>query len=214
MKPFLLLAVIIAAILLPAQAADNTVNYTVRIVYVQPAGETFTAEERAYAYQSVQAAAVWWEELSPITTTLDIVDTTEVLSPSFDVYAHHEQLFAEGVVVPAVSPGEMLLFIVDNSTSRRELTGGWGSADGLGYYRGAVLVVNTGEIASLIAHEFGHALYDLEDLYIQPRKTPAGTLDIMDYTVGIAFQQKTIGCTSLAALGKPCAQVYLPVVRN
>jgi hypothetical protein len=54
------------------------------------------------------------------------------------------------------------------------------------------------------AHELGHAVYGLPDLY--------EGLDIMNpFQAREAYEVGAVGCASLAALGAPCRRVYLPI---
>lgn len=62
-----------------------------------------------------------------------------------------------------------------------------------------------GPLAPLVAHEIGHAVYRLPDL-------DSDATDIMARGYQIAYRRGVVGCTSLAALGRPCQRVGLPLL--
>lgn len=186
------------ALLLPQFAP---VNREIRIVFVQPVGETFTIEEQAQARTAVEAALSWWEELSPISTTLTI-STTEAITvekavndPPFWILDYFEP-----------SP-YITIAVLDNSESGDELWGGGYAGANTAY--DVVLITSTATdlpnaTAALLAHEMGHVLYDLPDLYTGGCQHT----DIMCNPI-TAFNERVIGCESRVAMGVPCQYRYL-----
>jgi hypothetical protein len=169
---------------------------SVQIIYVQPSGETFTADEQAVAYTSVQAALDWWHELSPITTTLTITGT-RIFTTTADVYDSADWLEPFFIYRNPV----ITVLIVDNSVSRRVFYRNR-AAKARNWYATTWAVLHgfpgsTG-LASTITHELGHILYDLPDLYYQACK-----LDIMCWPAS-AYPARYIGCVSLQRLGASC----------
>lgn len=64
-----------------------------------------------------------------------------------------------------------------------------------------------GPLAALLAHEIGHAWYGLGHPDVD-----AEQLDIMGTAYRTAYTMGTVGCASLAALGRPCARVALALL--
>lgn len=64
-----------------------------------------------------------------------------------------------------------------------------------------------GPLAALLAHEIGHAWYGLTH-----PADDADQLDIMGTAYRLAYAAPTVGCESLAQLGRPCARVALPLL--
>lgn len=175
----------------------------ISVVFVVPDGEQLTADEQATAMQSIASGAAFWQDHSPIATSIPIVGSS-VVTVTGDVYGSLE--WAIPYLVDD-NPG-ITVFVIDNSNSRRWLFG-----DAVGEaqdYYGAAWVVLDGipgddGLAAVVAHELGHVVYGLDDL-------PAGPRDMMRMPPTVAYRDGAIGCTSLAALGAPCQKVYLPFV--
>lgn len=197
----LLFAALVLAFLSP-----TPVKRDVRIVFVQPNGEVFTLEERAQAREAVEAALGWWEELSPISTTLTIsaTETITVESAVNDPPWWIERYFEPSPFVTIV--------ILDNSESGSELWAG-GYAGANTYYDVVLITSTTTDLpnatTALLAHELGHVLYDLPDLYTKG----CYHTDIMCNPI-TAFNERIIGCLSRAAMGVPCQHRYLAIIRQ
>lgn len=189
----------IVAITLPhIGRAGAPIGSPVRLVFVEPEGEKFTEEELAVASDEIGRAILWWNDLLP-EHTIYVADTQIITAPS-DVYIYS----ADGRYIDMSN-----LFIVDNSLSGRLI---------LDHYLGAMTMLNQAWVvatapylASTVAHELGHVVYQLPDWYLDPSKC-ISEIDIMcaDY---VAFTSHFIGCRSLERLGRPCKNVYIPVVR-
>jgi hypothetical protein len=193
---------LIALALLLSQSAP--IGREIRIVFVQPAGETFTAEEQTRAGETVEAALGWWAALSPITTTLAISAAEaitveeEINDPPWWITRYFEP-----------SP-YVTIAILDNSESGAPLWGGGYAGANTAY--DVVLITSTttdlpNATAALLAHELGHVLYDLPDLYTGGCQHT----DIMCNPV-TAFNERIIGCESRAVIGAPCRHRYLAVI--
>lgn len=177
----------------------------VRLILVVPAGESLTDQERTIYRVHAQAALDWWQQHAPhpITHTLGV---TEVITPDADVY--HDLRSWSLPYLTENNPG-MTLFLIDNSTSNALLfdDSGGESQD----YYGAIWAVMHGvpDSGAVIAHEVGHVSYHLN----HPATCGNGTLDLMCYQGMVtAYRLGFIGCASLAALGAPCTDAYLPAV--
>jgi len=72
----------------------------------------------------------------------------------------------------------------------------------------AVITSSSSWPEAIIAHEFGHLMFGLPDLY---HDNPCNVTDIMCNPVQ-AYRMGMIGCQSLATLGKPCMFVSLPLI--
>lgn len=185
------------------QNLSQDVHRAVHIVYIQPSGETFTVEEQRLAYENVVNAAAFWQDLSPITTTLDIASNTQFvdmqhITTSFDVYSDPTRLLQ----IKEIWPHDLMVFVIDNSESYRFI---YGQAQGIAYSAGIWIVTSSSTAA--YAHEYGHALYDLPHQF-------QSSLDIMGLDPIPAWQQHMIGCATLEYMGKPCYKVILPIIFN
>ncbi len=181
-------------------SAIGSVTCPIDIVYVQPAGESLTADEQQQALGAVRAAAEWWHDLSPIPTAFSTGVTSTLVLTATDPLASFAWLKARATVSERIT-----VYVIDNSNSRRLLFGD--SAGEAQDYYGVVAVVLYGlpgpeGLAATVAHELGHVAYGLDDL------SPL-TLDIMGDAAG-SYARRFVGCESLAALGRPCVRVWLP----
>lgn len=169
------------------------VDLPVRVVFVQPKGQTLTREERSL--QDTRLAIGYWSALSPITTTLTIVDT-QVISVEEDTYNQFEwsrPYFLEGGVT---------IFVIDNSDGNTPIMRGF-NAQSQTHYKVIWTLTNNGP--ATIAHELGHILYSLPHQVDQP-------LDIMNTMPSAAFDAGVLGCKSLELLGGKCHKSYLPIM--
>jgi hypothetical protein len=173
-----------------------TITLTILLYFVQPSGETFTQAEQQRAVQSITQAADWWHARRG-----DVFDiqVQGMIDPMFDPFVDWQQLQA------APRDKTIVVFVVDNSQGGRALQCGAVQALGCSTWH-AVYLLNTDK-PWIPAHEIGHALYLLPDLN--------DGIDIMNpWAARAAYEQDTIGCVSLAALGAPCNRTYLPLMSN
>lgn len=195
---YLIIAALIIAATLPVNAAE-TINRSIDIIYVQPLGETFTEDEQQQAYQNVLASAAYWQDLSPITTTLSIA-STQLITTEYDVLSDPGMVLQLDSV--HVSYANLPLVVIDNSNSGRYI---YDNSVGIASYAAIYVISSAG--AATYAHEYGHAFYNLPHQY-------QSAYDIMGLDPYPAYQRHTIGCASLAVLGKPCTQIFIPIVNN
>lgn len=193
---------IIAVLLLIAPPAP--VERNIRIVFVQPAGETFTIEEQAGVRATVETALGWWTTLSPITTTLTI-SATEAITVEDAVNDPPWWITRYFEPSPLVT-----IAILDNSESGDVLWGG-GYAGANTHYDVVLITSTTTDLpnatAALLAHELGHVLYDLPDLYTGGCQHT----DIMCNPI-TAYNERIIGCESRTTMGLPCHHRYLATI--
>lgn len=166
------------------------------VVFVEPKGETFTADEQAAAMAGIDGALAFWRDhlADPIAVnviTTEFITATDRMTDSLD---WSQPYWA--------SPNDVTLFVID---SPYPLVG-----DAVGQAQtplGLIWVLRTDgdAFAATVAHELGHVVYNLPHAYDDPD-------DIMGIVPLIAYQRGTIGCTSLARLEQPCARLYVPMV--
>jgi len=170
----------------------GTLVIIIWLIFVQPTGETFTEQEQQEAINSTQAALDFWGIEAEIRTQFIAVDNPY------------------GVPTWAVSSQEdKRLYVVDNSESRSLFFGNLsGYAD---HYHGFASVVNTSYLPATISHEFGHLLFNADDLYTIPNA--CNQLDIM-CDAQSAYNARVIGCQTLERIGRTCYKVYLPLTMN
>ncbi len=191
--------VLLLLLLLPAP-----VQRSVRLIVVQPPYETVDAAAVWAAQQGVIDAAAFWRSRAPFTVDLLLVETS-IITTEIDVFSGTEWS------IGLADPNDVTIVIIDNRNSGKLLftrQGGWAQP----WNALAVVllrhVVGLNALPAMIAHELGHVLFDLPDLYAIPGA--CSMPDIMCYQV-VAYNAPTIGCVSLALLGAPCKRVYLPV---
>lgn len=168
--------------------------FAITILFVEPPGESFTVAQQCEELRDIQAALEWWQSLSPVPTRLHIAQT-QFITTTEDVYE----------TLP-IGEGDLTIVVIDNRQSGRLIQDR--IEGGASYDLGTVWVVTTDNNAARVTHELGHALYNLPDLYSTPALCIG--IDIMCGTQRDAYQQRFIGCQSLAYLGRPCQRTYLP----
>lgn len=187
----------ILVILFTIPIPHPTITRTIHVVYAQPAGEIFTNDEIIAAQSNIQDAINYWQELSPITTTLEII-STQLITTEYDVLSDPSMVLQLDSVQFAVE--SLPIVVIDNSNSGRYI---YGNNVGVASYAAIYVVSNAG--AATYTHEMGHALYNLPHQY-------QSAVDIMSLDPYVAYQRHTIGCESLQILGKPCQRIYLPII--
>lgn len=174
----------------------------VHVVYVVPAGETFTADEQAAAREQIDQALVWWEARAD--RRFQVADTVS-LTTTADVY-HDLRSWS----MPYLTSADRLtIFVIDNSESGALIFDN--SAGEAQDYYGAIWVVTRGYpgeggLGAATAHEVGHVVYGLD----HPPEPCA--LDIMCARTPVAaYREGVLGCFTGALLGQPCdKRTYLP----
>lgn len=186
---------VVLLFLLPPPVVDRGIT----IVFVEPPGEQFTNTMQAQAYGDTAQALAWWKTLSPIPTELR-VKATRAITGTNEVYT----------TLPYFS-GDLTIVIIDNQQSGRLLEDrARGLANGDAGMVWVVLGTGGMPLQADIAHEIGHAVYGLPDLYQTPDACVA--MDIMCFRHDQAYAARWIGCGSRALLGDPCRVTYLPIV--
>jgi len=182
------------------------VTRSIRLVVVQPPNETVDAVAIQTAQQAVVGANAFWHDRAPFVVDLALA-STEVLTTEADVYG--DTAWSAGLASTEVS--RITIVVIDNRNSGKLLfahRGGWAQP----WNALAVVllhpVVGQNALPAMIAHELGHVLFDLPDLY--PIPGACAHTDIMCYQVA-AYNMPAIGCTSLATLGYPCQRVNMPL---
>lgn len=164
-------------------------------IYVEPDGETFTEFEKAQALANLNDSLRFWTELAPTPPNLVLNDTLFITATA-DIFTKPETLIQR---IPSTTA--LIIFVIDNSRSGGKLYDrAWGLA-----LPDIIWVVSLAQ-AETYAHEFGHSIYGLQHTTVWP--------DIMNLNPFPAYILHTIGCGSLAALGKPCTNVYLSIIKT
>lgn len=207
-----LIALLVAVAALGAFQSRNRVSamhgdtvgdmHQIAVVFVQPDGETLTDQEQTAGMLAVADATAFWGQRSLALARMSIASSA-VMTSSESVYTDWMALLPAN---SAPLTSEVKIFLVDNSASRRWFAG---PRPALALYSGIIWAVlyglpGTDGLAAALAHELGHAVYQLDDLAAD------GSLDIMAWPIVSAYQAGAIGCRSLAALGAPCLTIYLP----
>lgn len=152
------------------------------------------------AKPAVEGAIDYWNTTLPFSYTLVLSQSELLFYPGrVDTY---ELLFD----APAV-PGAINLYFVD--TEKVSERTAWSAA----WLGKAMSTIRTDRLAGLIAHELGHVLYNLPDLY-GPNSETYDPFDIMDGDVMFAYRNKSLGCRTRINLGLPCYQVRTPMVKK
>lgn len=168
------------------------------LIYVESPGETFSPAQRATTRAQVADALAWWDRaavaggLAPPGLALVEVQTAQVDDP-----------FAPLWFAPLVTYDNPALeiYVVANHRARALLRGRF-AGEAAPAYRALFAVAHAYPgLAPTVAHELGHVLYDLPDLYERPGQCRA--MDLMCYPAP-AYAAGTLGCRSLATLGQPC----------
>lgn len=169
-----------------ARAAPDLGVRPVRLVLRSTDAAVLTAADAARITAHVEAALAWWSARGPDRLTLAAV-------------AAESGPWLPGEMDP--DPVPTIYAVGDPGTDAYALhRRGWAYiASGL----------PDEEWPHTVAHELGHLLYDLNDLYLT--RDCGRTLDIMCAS-RTAYDAGTIGCVSLAALGRPCQRTYLPLL--
>lgn len=168
----------------------------VRIVFVEPVGEAYSPVRATQAQTAITSAAAFWSGYAALSVT-----STSILTTTGDTFGDLTWS------LPMLAPnGPVTIFILDNNVSNARLPGG-DVGDAQDYY-GAIWVCQFGDVLpAVLAHELGHVLFGLPDWYRAPEL--CAHPDIMCDHVA-AFQRGFIGCASLAFIGTPCHEVFIP----
>lgn len=196
-----LMAIVLAAVMIPARQVDSK---TVRIYIVNSPGETMIASKFPAIQSDIERGLQFWSDLAPDHPTFEIIGLTPI-DRTEDVF--HTLSWS----VEYASDADLTVFVIANEQSRRLLFDD-AAGEAQEFYRFAFAVEygfpGANGFPATIAHESGHVLYSLPDLYRHCGTCPP---DIMRWPVP-AFDLYFIGCESLATLGSPCKTVSLPII--
>lgn len=185
-------------------ASEYTV--TAHVFFVQPWQEHFSPEEQEAALLGIERAFAFWKK-NGYEPAIHI-QPHGVVIPSSDPYS---TLVSQWFGSPAALPADSLtILVVDNETSGSFFFS-HSAAYSQDYYQLIVsthypLAANSEAYEAALAHELGHVLYHLPDLY-----DGACSFDIMCFPL-LPYGQGFVGCDSLAYLGRPCTRLFLPGV--
>jgi hypothetical protein len=204
----LLLAALVAVLsaLFPSSASGypETVDRTIYVIFVQSPSHPLSADEMAASLSSIRNGAQFWNELSPISTTLALAEP-QVITVDGDLSASFWSWSK-----PYWRPVNDITFFVLDAQPRPGVTDNlaqtWAGDEATlvwGFY-------GSGDwFSATSAHELGHAAFLL------PHALGAGDgNDIMSLAPMWAYQSRSVGCTSRERLGHPCHKVFLPLVSN
>lgn len=183
-------------------------NLPVNIVIVSPDGDTGSDEVTEQAIKTVQSGLDWWKALSPITITSTIRSVTVITST--------EDYYKDTITqsYPWMTDTAITIFAINNTTSHHQICfpitdGEICVSGGFAFQPWGWFLMDSEDASSVAAHEFGHVLFNLDDLY---HDDPACLeVDIM-CEPAIAYATRMIGCRSLYTLGHPCQRIYLPMI--
>lgn len=165
------------------------------LVYVEIPHAVWSTEERTEARRSIEAALDFWQQLAPAPVALEIaseqiISTTEVVTAQLEWSRPY-----------FLGPPALTIFLID--TTDPLLGSSWAQSQ---TPLGLIWAIkgSGGHFAATMAHELGHVVYGLPHAF--------GETDIMGLDPHPAYDARTIGCESMARLGRPCARLWLPVV--
>lgn len=194
-------------LLLAAHNASAEDQQDVVVVLVQPAGELFSEQEQYNAVKGIDNAYLFWKR-NGYAKSVNVV-TVAIQQPINNPYS---TILSQWAAPQLIDRNPITtIYVVDNENSAALLFGKYAGYS-QEYYNIIVVVLyplgeNQMEYESLVAHELGHNLFDLPDLYNQ-----MCAYDIMCRSSD-AYAAGFIGCQSSAYLGKPCTKLFLPGVQ-
>lgn len=194
----ILLAILLTLTALPVGPEPEPAPMPVDIIFVSTPEGAFTEERKAELRADVVGAFQFWYDRAPDPIAFELRAERDLFVP--DV---HTVIWFKGLLTFANPAAE--IYIVYNDVTGTPIAGLWGEA--YYYYRAAIVVsrYHGDQTMALITHELGHALYNLPD-----RSMPCPA-DIMCAPIP-AVRLGTLGCATLADLGRPCYRVSLPMV--
>lgn len=206
-SPMTVLLLALALILPPGSQAAPPI--TVALYLVVPPGVSEQPDDAGQAKGSVQAALAWWRDHDPARTTFVVRALRRVTlpRPGDDGWL---------LPIPRYPAGDNLaVWVYVNRDPWYTLPGSpLGAGLGLAYGGNVITVLEPRQMpwtrAATIAHEVGHVVYTLPDLYRDDPACAQG-LDLM-CNADAAYIQSWLGCRSLARIGGACRPIYLPLI--
>jgi hypothetical protein len=179
------------------QAAPFHVN----ILLVSPPGEVWTADERERAIGATMDATAWWSRNSPNAPAFALGWTTTITPTTFS-YTD----FAWQRPYYQWPTDDLTVFVIDNSASHKTMGGAVGWAQVPCKAITALLGSSREGLGFVLAHEYGHAVLDLDH-------APLTAFDIMAPSAAEAtYRTNVVGYNTRLALGEAFRHVYLGLV--
>lgn len=165
---------------------------TVTILLVSPPGETWTPDEQERAVSATMDALAWWTRNSPVSVPGFVLGAASIITPADFSYTN----FAWERPYYHHPTNNLTVFVIDNSSSHRTMAGALGWAQVPCKAITVLLSGSQDELASVIAHEYGHAILDLDH-------APLGAFDIMAPSPSSEpYHTNTVGYSTRKALGE------------
>lgn len=202
---FIIALALVASVAPPSASISRSVHLVIAV----PADEVLEGVEQSAIIAQAQDALTFWQDHSPITTTLMLASDMTILdlAPSINPYAD------TGYYRPFEHWGQsdIYVMVVENSASRAIFAEGAAGFADPGYgFAAAVAHGYPGEdaLGATLAHELGHVLYGLPD-----RGWCSDDLMCSPSPVA-AYRAGWLGCRTLETLGAPCARVWVPLIQK
>lgn len=193
-RPIAILLALLLLVFAPAQAqptrAPLPAAVAVRLLLIGSDAHPIDEAEAETRADQVRAALAWWSARVPTALTLDSVERRDRWPP------------ADGLA--ASPPGTATIYLAGDPGIEA-----WGD------YTLRSVYMETGltgrQFESTVAHEVGHAVFNLVDLYYWEELCPEGEPDIM-CAARTAYDRGVVGCRSLKRLGIWCQVTYIPAL--
>lgn len=204
----ILLIVLIAMALTPGVVGGQAHTVPIRVCFVEDESSPYINKDRVF--RELESALGWWAALDPDPIPYFIDSDHECIiyrdDPLQDLEWKDERLSREGKWV----------YIVESTEPIKMQSGYYAYAIG-DYFVQAVYSGSTND-ESIMAHEFGHTLYSLPDLYIWYKDYCLHNMDIMCYPTP-AYNTRVVGKMSAENLGwgvieSPKYNLYMPDIER
>lgn len=193
------------ALFVPSLAQTDA--HPVRLIVAVPPGQPMTDDDIRTSMQIATDALAFWTRHDPAhpVYVLDSVQVLDVPQPSDDDALWRAPIVAMPQDMPTV-------WVYVNHDPFYLFPGYQRNVSGMAILNSALVVLEQHRFrwssAAILAHELGHVLYHLNDLYDDG---PCDPYDLM-CAPETAYHADWLGCQSLAAIGGGCKTQYLPIV--
>jgi hypothetical protein len=195
----IIIALLLCLRLLPTAAQASP--YHVNILLVTPPGESWTHDEHARAIGATLDATAWWSRNSPKAPAFELGWTVTITPTDFS-YSD----FTWQRPYYQYPTDDLTVFVIDNSASHKTMGGAVGWAQVPCKAITALLGSSRDGLGFVLAHEYGHAVLDLEH-------APLGAFDIMAPAAAQeTYRTNTVGYNTRLALGETFRHVYLGLI--
>jgi len=192
---------------MPIKSIDHVWQMPIHIIIVSPDSENVPSSAFNDAVRYTADSLEWWRRLSPIHITSSIVSVVSITRTD-DFYDN-----PIGSTIDVAMPDSISIFMIDNAISHTAI---YSSYIGIAWPNNNtpstwVLMYPESPFyaSSTLAHELGHLLFDLPDLYVDPNNCYEP--DIMCYPIW-AYESNMIGCISRSIIGYPCKRIFIPMM--